>query len=144
MRVVPIPCLKDNYAYLVVAEGGDAAVVDASEAGPVREAIRREGVTLRAIWSTHHHWDHVGGNEELAREHAVEVVGHVSDRARVPAMTHSVETGDVVRVGNVEARCIHIPGHTLGAVAYFVDASPARVSPSSASATCTPMPRSSS
>jgi len=42
-------------------------------------------------------------------------------------MTHSVETGDVVRVGNVEARCIHIPGHTLGAVAYFVDASPARV-----------------
>jgi len=127
MRVVPIPCLKDNYAYLVVAEGGDAAVVDASEAGPVREAIRREGVTLRAIWSTHHHWAHVGGNEELAREHAVEVAGHVSDRARVPAMTHSVETGDVVRVGNVEARCIHIPGHTLGAVAYFVDASPARV-----------------
>jgi hydroxyacylglutathione hydrolase len=127
MRVLPVPCLKDNYAYLVVASDGAAAVVDASEAGPVRAAIQREGVTLRAIWSTHHHWDHVGGNEELAREHGVEVVGHLSDRERVPAMTRGVDTGDIVRVGDVEAKCIHIPGHTLGAVAYFVDLAGSRV-----------------
>ena len=122
MRIVPVACLKDNYAYLVITGGGEAAVVDASEAGPVREAIVREGVTLRAIWTTHHHWDHVGGNEEIARETGAEVVAHVSDRERVPAMTRGVDTGDVVRVGDVQARCIHIPGHTLGAVAYFVDA----------------------
>ena len=36
-------------------------------------------------------------------------------------MTRGVDTGDTVRVGDLEARCIHIPGHTLGAVAYFVD-----------------------
>src|SRR5258708_6539384 len=40
MRIVPIPCLKDNYAYLVVSEGGEAAIVDASEAEPVRAAVR--------------------------------------------------------------------------------------------------------
>ena len=40
MRVVPVPCLKDNYAYLVIASGGEAAIVDASEAAPVREALR--------------------------------------------------------------------------------------------------------
>jgi hydroxyacylglutathione hydrolase len=127
MRVVPVPCLKDNYAYLVVDRSGDAAIVDASEAAPVREALKREGVRARAIWTTHHHWDHVGGNEELAGELGLEVVAHVSDRARVPAMTRGVDTGDVVRVGDVEARCIHIPGHTLGAVAYFVDHGGARV-----------------
>jgi hydroxyacylglutathione hydrolase len=126
MRVVPIACLKDNYAYLVIASGGEAAVVDASEAGPVREAVRREGVRLLAIWSTHHHYDHVGGNEELVRELGVEVVGHVSDRGRVPGQTREVDTGDTVRVGDVEARCIHIPGHTLGAVAYYVDAPASR------------------
>jgi hydroxyacylglutathione hydrolase len=126
MRVVPIACLKDNYAYLVIARGGEAAVVDASEAGPVREAVRREGVRLVAIWSTHHHYDHVGGNEELVRELGVEVVGHVSDRGRVPCQTREVDTGDTVRVGDVEARCIHIPGHTLGAVGYFVDAPASR------------------
>lgn len=122
MRIVPVPCLKDNYAYLVVTRAGDAAVVDASEAEPVREALRREGVRARAIWSTHHHLDHVGGNEALAAELGVEVVGHVSDRERLPAITRTVDTGDVVSVGDVSARCIHIPGHTLGAVAYFVDA----------------------
>jgi hydroxyacylglutathione hydrolase len=121
MRVVPVPCLKDNYAYLVVSGDGEAAIVDASEAAPVRDALKREGLRARAIWTTHHHWDHVGGNEELARDLGLEVVAHVSDGARVPGMTRAVDTGDVVRVGDVEARCIHIPGHTLGAVAYFVD-----------------------
>jgi hydroxyacylglutathione hydrolase len=127
MRVIPIPCLTDNYAYLVIASGGQAAVVDASEAGPVREAMRREGVTLSAIWSTHHHWDHVGGNEELAGEAGVMVVGHASDRGRLPALTRGVDTGETVRVGDVAATCIHIPGHTLGALAYFVDAGSERV-----------------
>jgi len=121
VRIVPVPCLQDNYAYLVIASSGEAAIVDASEAAPVREALRREGATPRAIWTTHHHWDHVGGNEELARELGLEVVAHASDRGRVPAMTRGVDAGDTVRAGDVEARCVHIPGHTLGAVAYFVD-----------------------
>jgi hydroxyacylglutathione hydrolase len=122
MRVVPVPCLKDNYAYLLVGSGADAVIVDASEAAPVREALRREGLHARAIWSTHHHYDHVGGNEELARELGVEVVGHASDRGRLPGLTRGVETGDTVQAAGLEARCIHIPGHTLGAVAYYVEA----------------------
>lgn len=121
MRIVPVACLKDNYAYLLVTREGDAAIVDASEAAPVRDALRRQGVRARAIWSTHHHWDHVGGNLELSNELGIEVVGHASDRERLPGLTRGVDTGDVVRVGDVEARCIHIPGHTLGAVAYYVD-----------------------
>jgi len=127
VRVVTVPCLNDNYAYIVVATNGDAAIVDASEAAPVRDAIRRERVTPRAIWSTHHHWDHVGGNEELARELGLDVVGHASDEKRLPAMTRGVQAGDVVHVGDVTAKCLHIPGHTLGAVGYFVDGGSERV-----------------
>jgi hydroxyacylglutathione hydrolase len=127
MRILPVPCLQDNYAYLVVSEAGHAAIVDASEADPVRDALRKEGVTPRAIWSTHHHWDHVGGNEALARELGLEVVGHASDRARLPALSRAVDTGDTVDIDEIEARCIHIPGHTLGAVAYFIDTGRERV-----------------
>jgi hydroxyacylglutathione hydrolase len=123
MRVVPIPCLKDNYAYLVVCEKTQkAAVVDASESEPVLAAVKREGVQLVAIWSTHHHLDHVGGNEGVVGAvGALEVVAHVSDRGRVPEQTRFVNTGDLVTVGSLQARVTHIPGHTLGAVSYLVD-----------------------
>ncbi|HXX65548.1 MAG TPA: hydroxyacylglutathione hydrolase [Polyangiaceae bacterium] len=127
MRIVPVPCLQDNYAYLVVSDEGHAAIVDASEADPVRDALRREGVVARAIWTTHHHWDHVGGNEALARELGLEVVAHASDRGRVPALTRTVETGDVTELDEIRAQCIHIPGHTLGAVAYFIETGRERV-----------------
>jgi hydroxyacylglutathione hydrolase len=120
VRVLPVACLSDNYAYVIVGDSGEAVVVDASEAAPVRDALRREGVRLAAIWSTHHHWDHVGGNEELAREFSVDVVGHASDRGRLPGLTQGVAAGDVVRAGGIEATCLHVPGHTLGAIAYHL------------------------
>lgn len=121
-RVVTIPCLKDNYAYLVVCRAtGRAAVVDPSEGPPVLEAIGREGVTLGAIWNTHHHHDHVGGNEEVAAAHpGVEVVAHVSDRGRVPGQTHFVDMGDQVAIGELRASLLFNPGHTRGAVSYHL------------------------
>jgi hydroxyacylglutathione hydrolase len=123
MRVLPVPCLSDNYAYIVVCdETNDAAIVDASEAAPVLRAVRDAKVSVKAIWSTHHHHDHVGGNEEVARELGVrEITGHASDRGRVPGQTRFLETGDEVGVGKLRARAMHIPGHTLGAVAYVLD-----------------------
>lgn len=122
MKVTPIPCLSDNYAYLLVDETtGDGAVVDASEAGPVREAIAREKVNVRAILSTHHHYDHVGGNEELAAELRVPVYGGEKDTGQLAGMTNALAHGDAVKVGSARARVLHIPGHTLGHIAYAFD-----------------------
>jgi hydroxyacylglutathione hydrolase len=119
MRVVTVKCLRDNFAYLVI-DGGIAAVVDPGEAGPVKEALARENVKLAAIWLTHHHPDHVGGAPELAGD-GIEVVAHASDVGRIDGVTRPVEEGDVVRLGALEARIIHNPGHTLGAISYVVD-----------------------
>lgn len=116
-----VPCLLDNYAYLVMAPTGEAAVVDPSEAEPVLAAARGAGVRLVAIWNTHHHWDHTGGNEDLLRTiPGLEVYGHQSDRGRIPGQTRFVEEGDEVPLGPLAARVIHNPGHTLGAVTYVV------------------------
>lgn len=120
--IVIVPCLRDNYAYLVVdPETCEAAVVDPSEANPVVEAVRRDDLRLRAVWSTHHHWDHVGGNVELARQiPALEVYGHSSDRGRIPGQTRFLESGERFHLGRLAVLALHVPGHTTGALAYVV------------------------
>jgi hydroxyacylglutathione hydrolase len=121
MRIEPIACLSDNYAYVVVCEAtGEAAIVDPSEAEPVAAVLEKNKQRPKAIWSTHHHWDHVGGNEELARRYGAEVFGHASDRGRLPAQTRFLESGERFSLGRLAVEVHHIPGHTLGAIAYVV------------------------
>ncbi len=121
--ITPIPCLKDNYAYLVTCDRTKkTAIVDPSEAAPVLEAVKRAGVKVDAIWNTHHHWDHVGGNEELVSELGIaEVCGHASDKGRIAAQTRFLEEGDRFTLGDLSVRILHIPGHTTGAIAYVVE-----------------------
>lgn len=145
MRIVPIPCLSDNYAYLLVCrETKEAAIVDVSEAGPVLGAIdqgagtqdsrrdlsallnhNREDVRIVAILSTHHHHDHVGGNEEVRSRLGIDrVYGHATDRGRIPGQTQYLQEDDTFEIGRLKIRALHIPGHTLGAVAYVVTHEP--------------------
>jgi hydroxyacylglutathione hydrolase len=124
MRVLPVPCLSDNYAYLVTAgeHSRDAVVIDPSEAPPVIAAIEREGLRLVAILNTHHHHDHVGGNEELRAKYGdLPVYAHASDKGRIPAQTELVEEGRAFTLLGLWFHPLHVPGHTLGAVAYHVD-----------------------
>jgi hydroxyacylglutathione hydrolase len=123
MRVIPVPCLSDNYAYLVHDEASrDAFVVDPSEAQPVIAALTQNNLRLVAILNTHHHMDHVGGNEDLlAACGAMPVYAHSSDQGRVPGQTVPVEEGKSFRAAGFEVNVLHIPGHTLGAVGYVVE-----------------------
>lgn len=124
LRVVPVPCLSDNYAYLVVGADGGAAVVDPSEPAPVLAALAREKATLREIWCTHHHLDHVGGVESLvAGKTGVPVRGSTYDvdHKRIPRATHAHPDGDAFAFDGHSVRVISIPGHTLGAIAFVVD-----------------------
>jgi hydroxyacylglutathione hydrolase len=120
MEVTIVPCLKDNYAYFLRPEGSDTvALVDASEAEPVLKALEAHGLRLGAILSTHHHHDHVGGNEELvARFPGIPVYGSAHDRGRIPKQTHFVAHGDGIEVVGLRLSCLLVPAHTLGAVSY--------------------------
>jgi hydroxyacylglutathione hydrolase len=120
MRIVPVPCLQDNFAYLVI-DGDRAAVVDPGEAAPVEAALAREGVTLAAIWATHHHWDHVGGVPALtASRPGLPVIAGERDADKIAGVTHRLADGDEAELGGLRARAIHNPGHTLGAITFVV------------------------
>ena len=120
MRIITIPCLSDNYAYLIDA-GNACAVVDPSEAAPVRAALAREGLKLTHILNTHHHHDHVGGNLELKVEFGAQIVGPGKDRARIPGIDVGVieETG--WEFAGRTVRVLEVPGHTLGAITYVME-----------------------
>lgn len=120
MRVVIVPVLSDNYAYLLIDDASKtAAVVDPSEAEPVLAAAAREGVALIAVLNTHHHFDHTGGNVELAAARpGLEIIGFEPDRDRIPGITRGVREGERVRVGALEGRVLFVPCHTTGHVAF--------------------------
>jgi hydroxyacylglutathione hydrolase len=127
MQVVPVRCLSDNFAYLLICrQTQQCAIVDASEARPVIEAVRsvvsRSGASLKvaAILATHHHHDHVGGNQAVLSEFpGIAVYGHESDRGRIPGQTEFLADGATFELGQLRVTAMHIPGHTLGAVGYL-------------------------
>lgn len=123
MQIVPIANLKDNYAYLVIDEATRrAAIVDPGEPEPIEAALRRENVTLAAVWATHHHRDHVGGVEALcASRPGIAVLAGEHDAPKIPNVTQILGDGDLFALDGLRGYAIHNPGHTLGAITFVVD-----------------------
>ena len=85
MIIETIPCLQDNYSYLIVDEqNNDACVIDPSEAKPVIDLVERKNLNLRYVLNTHHHHDHIGGNEEIKKKYNSKIVGYKGDAKRIP------------------------------------------------------------
>ena len=120
LEIELVPCLKDNYAYLLHDPAtGLTGVVDPSEAAPVIAALERRGWTLSHILNTHHHWDHTGGNPELKKRTGALVVGPKPDEARIPMIDVALGDGERWKLGEAEARILFIPGHTRGQIAFW-------------------------
>ncbi|GAA0597963.1 hydroxyacylglutathione hydrolase [Craurococcus roseus] len=119
LAIRAIPCLSDNYIWLLRDEAtGAVAVCDPGEAGPAAAALREGGGRLDLILLTHHHGDHVGGVEELKRAFGGQVVGNEADARRLPPLDVAVRPGGTVEFGDSRAEVIDTPGHTRGHIAF--------------------------
>jgi hydroxyacylglutathione hydrolase len=119
IEIVTIPCLSDNYAYLVKGPGaGEVALIDAPEAGPIIAELDRRGWSLGAILITHHHDDHIAGVPALRDRYGAKVVGPAAEASRLPALDRALRGGDSGGSGVFRSVVIDVPGHTLGHVAY--------------------------
>jgi hydroxyacylglutathione hydrolase len=122
LKITAIRALRDNYVWLLQRPASRAAaVVDPGDAGPVIDAIASRDLVLVAIIVTHHHHDHVGGIPELHSRFPARVFGPGSET--IPKRTDAVGEGDTVNIAELRLslRAMSVPGHTLGAIAYFGD-----------------------
>ncbi|MBF2063337.1 MAG: hydroxyacylglutathione hydrolase [Calothrix sp. C42_A2020_038] len=121
MQIVRIPVLSDNYVFLLLdSRHKIAAVVDPAVAQPVLEKLHELDVELVAIFNTHHHHDHVGGNRELIEEYPkVTVYGGELDKGRIPGQKVFLHEGSQVQFGERTATVFFVPGHTRAHIAYY-------------------------
>ena len=119
MIIELIPCLQDNYSYLIIDKNNNACVVDPGEAQPVIDLVEKKNVNLKYILNTHHHYDHIDGNEELKKRYNSTVVGYKGDAERIPEINILVENNQIWKADNFKAKIIHIPGHTTGHIGFY-------------------------
>jgi len=121
MQVYRLEALSDNYIFLLHdPKQNIAAVVDPAEAEPVIQKLQDLGARLVAIFNTHHHNDHVGGNRQLMqRERAVKVYGGAEDKGRIPGQQVFLKEGDRVEFAERSATVLFVPGHTRAHIAYY-------------------------
>ena len=121
MKIQIIPVLSDNYIFLLWDEQTKtAAVVDPAVAKPVLAKIKELDLELVAIFNTHHHGDHVGGNRELQKAFPnVCIYGGAEDKGRIPGQKVYLQEGNQVEFGDRTATIFFIPGHTRAHIAYY-------------------------
>lgn len=136
-RVLPVTAFAQNCSLLWDDATRDAVLVDAGgEADRLLDAVRSEGVTLRAVWLTHAHIDHAGAAGEVAERAGVPIIGpHAADQYWIDALPQQAHMfgfpparaftperwlvdGDTLQLGGLQFRVRHCPGHTPGHVVF--------------------------
>lgn len=118
-KLLTIPCLSDNYAFLL-HQDGKTALVDAPEAAPVAKVLAANSWSLDEIWLTHHHHDHTGAVKELRSETGAIVRGARADLRRLPALDRELVDGETFQFAGSDVKVLDVSGHTVGHIAFYV------------------------
>ena len=122
MNIEIISCLNDNYSYLIHDEHSNmVGIIDPSEFEPCDKIINNNYKKLDFILNTHHHYDHVGGNEDLKRKYGSTVLGFEGDENRIPGIDRVLKDKQEFKIGNLNLTVIFIPGHTRGHIAFYLE-----------------------
>ncbi|XP_006611211.1 hydroxyacylglutathione hydrolase, mitochondrial-like isoform X2 [Apis dorsata] len=119
MKVQILPALQDNYMYLIIDETSqEAAIVDPVDPDTVACAVQQNNVSLTKVLTTHHHWDHAGGNIKLCKKfNNLQVYGGDD---RIEALTCKVKHNDIFNIGKLQVQCLSTPCHTTGHICFYI------------------------
>ena len=137
--LITVGAFEVNCALLWSDPAREAWVIDpGEEAGAILDALRRRGLTLARILLTHGHIDHIAALDDLLRAFPeTPVAMHAADAAwafgpanrlppyltvpRRPATLQTVDEGDLIVTGALQATVLHTPGHSPGCLCLCLD-----------------------
>ncbi len=118
LNVTLVPVLDDNYAY-ILESNNQVGVVDAGDAVPVIHKLDELNLTPDVIFNTHHHGDHIAGNDALLEKYDCDIIAPAYETERILNIHHAVKDGDIFNFGDEKATIIHTAGHTTGHVCFW-------------------------
>ncbi|MGB1076954.1 MAG: hydroxyacylglutathione hydrolase [Bdellovibrionales bacterium] len=121
MNVNLIPIYEDNYVFHFVTDDGISVVVDPGDADPVIQYLDANNLTLQVILHTHHHWDHINGDQKLQEKYNCEIWGPEYEIMRIPNMNVLLEDQQTYTLGTQSFKVIHTPGHTRGHICIYFE-----------------------
>ena len=118
MKVEIIPCLSDNFSYLIHdKESNKVSIVDPAEYKACDNVIKKYQ-KLDFILNTHHHGDHIGGNNILKSKFDAKIIAFEDDKDRIPMIDIPLKDNQIWKDGIFEFKVIHVPGHTSGHICF--------------------------
>jgi len=121
MQIFTIPCLDDNYSYIIHThpEEGHVSVVDPGDAAPISRILQERNLVLRSILLTHHHYDHCDGAMQLKELYDCDIIGAKADKHRLPLGCNIlVEPTEYFQLGNCMVQVLDSSGHTTGHISF--------------------------
>jgi len=143
MSQIKVGCLTlgmlENNTYFLHKEGEyDCIIIDPSRDGEkIVTKLREKGLTIKAIFLTHAHFDHILGVEGIKKLTNAPIYGGKDDvegfldpslnqsvkinRQISIRLDHELEDGDEITVGNMTCKVIATPGHTPGGICFYFE-----------------------
>ena len=123
-ELLTVPCLSDNYAFLAHDDNNKMTLlIDAPEADPILAKLQEKKWSLTHVLLTHHHWDHVDGLPHLLEFYSPQIIGSAADMERLPPLHLPVTENDKIQIGGNVGTVFDTPGHTIGHISVYFEAS---------------------
>ena len=121
--VIDLKNALQNYIWMLIdQQTNEAVAIDPTEAQAVLDYCHTHQLSLKHIWITHKHGDHIGGVPELKKHTQAEVFIPKDEQMFIPVFDHVLEHQQEFKFNDLNIEIIATPGHTLGHICYFIDA----------------------
>ena len=106
--------------YLLACENTlDAIAIDPLDHALCIKVAQEAGWNIKIVANTHHHHDHIGGNEPVISASGAQLVAHAEAMDAIPNVDRGLIAGDEIKCGDLVLKVMDTPGHTMSHICLY-------------------------